>query len=131
MAFSPENTQTKYAVTISTRAALSILSNILTAVTLEQFPTETRGFSTSVCMSVGYLIGGIGFGNVPSLSTNLIISMFMIQLMAVIASLFIRETKQEPGLLNYYQELCKESEPNLPLKNEPMSPSIEVKEQNP
>ena len=35
--------------------------------------------------------------------------MFMIQLIAIVASLFIRETKNEEGLINYNQELEKDS----------------------
>lgn len=81
---------------------------MLTVTTFELFPTETRGFSTSLCISVGYLISGMGFGNVSSLNTNLLILMFMIQLIAVIASLFIRETKTEEALINYYYELEKD-----------------------
>ena len=92
---------------------------MLTATTFELFPTENRGFSSSLCISVGYLISGLGFGNVSSLNINLLILMLMMQLIAVIASLFIRETKIEEALLNHYHELEKDPSFSIPLVNEP------------
>ena len=58
---------------------------------------------------MGYLISGLGFGNVSNLNINLLILMLMIQLIAVIASLFIRETKNEEALLNHCHELEKDT----------------------
>ncbi len=54
--------------------------------------------------------------------------MLMIQLIAVIASLFIRETKNEEALLNHCHELEKDTSLSIPYVNEPPQPE---KIQNP
>jgi hypothetical protein len=63
----PKNIQCEYAVTLITRAALSILFNILQISTFEQFPTEVRAFSTGLCISFG-LLSGVGLPFINSLS---------------------------------------------------------------
>ena len=102
--FTADNTQTRYVVTISTRAALQILYNLLTAATIEHFPTETRGTSLSVCMSVG-LLSGVALPWMEGLSTNMILMILFIYATASVASMFVRETKNEEELKNIYEEI--------------------------
>jgi len=100
--FTPDNTQTRYVVTISTRAALQILYNLLTVASLEHFPTETRATCLSLCMSAG-LLSGVALPWInDGLSTNMIL---MIYASASAASVFVRETEKEEGLRNTYEEI--------------------------
>lgn len=75
--FSVEHTQTKYVVTISTRAALQIIYNLLISSTLEQFPTEVRGTASNICMCIG-LLGGVGLPFFNELGTELIILLLIL-----------------------------------------------------
>ena len=86
--------QTHYIVSISSRAALQILSIVLTITTLEQFPTESRGLGYGLCLSFG-MLGGIALPFVQGLSTDLLIILVLIYLTASIGVFFIRETKNE------------------------------------
>jgi len=78
-------------VTISTRAALQILYNLLTVTTIELFPTEVRATSISICMSFG-LLSGVALPWIDGLSTNMILMILLIYAAAAITSVFIRET---------------------------------------
>ena len=102
--FTPDNTQTRYVVTISTRAALQILYNLLTVATLEHFPTETRATSLSLCMSAG-LLSGVALPWIDGLSTNMLLLILLIYGSASAASVFVRETEKEEGLRNTYEEI--------------------------
>ena len=111
--FTAENTQTRYVVTISTRAALQILFNLLKVATLEHFPTETRGTCLSVCMSAG-LLSGLALPWIEGLSTNMILMIILIYASASAASIFVRETDKEEGLRNIYEEIYH-VEPEFPI----------------
>lgn len=63
-----DNIQTHYAVTISSRAGLQILNNVLTISTLEQFPTENRGLANGLCVSIG-MLGGVSLPFFNELNT--------------------------------------------------------------
>ena len=104
--FTADNTQTRYVVTISTRAALQILYNLLTVSSLEHFPTETRATSLSLCLSAG-LLSGLALPWVDDgLSTNMLLLILLIYASASAASVFVRETPQEDvGLRNTYEEI--------------------------
>ena len=96
-----KNNQTEYVVTLSTRAALQIIFNILIVTTMEQFPTEVRASLLSLCMSVG-LLGGVGLPFFNQLSNELGVIILLMFASAVIGVYFLRETKQEEALINLY-----------------------------
>jgi len=73
-------------------------------VTLEQFPTEVRATSMSVCMSLG-LLSGVALPWVKTLSSNIIILILLIYASASFASVFIRETDKEEDLKNIYEQI--------------------------
>lgn len=105
--FTANNTQAKYIVTISTRAALQLIFNVLILTTYEQFPTEVRGTSSNLCFSFG-LLAGVGLPFFEQLSSDLIVIILLIYGTAAIGALFLRETKQEEGLKNVYSEIYNE-----------------------
>ena len=96
-----KNNQTEYVVTLSTRAALQIIFNILIVTTMEQFPTEVRASLLSLCMSVG-LLGGVGLPFFNQLGNELGVIILLMVASAVIGVYFLRETKQEEALINLY-----------------------------
>ena len=102
--FTPDNTQTRYVVTISTRAALQLLFNLLTVSSLEHFPTETRATSLSLCLSAG-LLSGLALPWVDD--GNMLLLILLIYASASAASVFVRETpqKEDVGLRNTYEEI--------------------------
>ena len=77
---------------------------ILTVTTFEQFPTESRGASMSICMSIG-LLGGVGLPYFGQLGTELMIILLIMYAMSGIGAFFLRETKTEPALKNLYTEI--------------------------
>eukprot|EP00347_Sterkiella_histriomuscorum_P024468 403331012 len=101
--------QTHYIVSISSRAALQILSILLTLTTLETFPTEIRALAFNICFSLG-MLGGISLPFINGLSTELLIVIIMIFVTSSIGLFFIRETKNEEQLRNIYTEIFTESE---------------------
>jgi hypothetical protein len=88
------NIQTRYVVTITTRASLQIFYNVLIISTLEQFPTEIRAFGLNFCLSAG-LAAGMGLPFIKELGTELIILIILIYLTASVGIFFLRETKHE------------------------------------
>lgn len=107
--FGPNNIQTRYVVTICTRGVLQIMYIVLTVITLEQFPTETRASSTAISMSVG-LLGGVGLAFVDGLSNSLLIGLLLLFATAATGTFFIRETTNEPALMNHYSDILREAE---------------------
>lgn len=102
--FGPKHTQTKYIVTISTRAALQILYILLTVSSLEQFPTEVRATSLNLCMCFG-LLGGVSLPFFNELGTELLVLLVFIFAASTIGSFFLRETKNDEELKNLYSEI--------------------------
>ena len=102
--FTADNTQTRYVVTNSTRAALQLLFNLLTVSSLEHFPTETRATSLSLCLSAG-LLSGLALPWVDD--GNMLLLILLIYASASAASVFVRETpqKEDVGLRNTYEEI--------------------------
>lgn len=110
--FTPSNTQARYAVTISTRAALQIIYIVLTVATMEQFPTEVRGTSLSVCMCFG-LLGGVSLPFFNELGTELIILLIIIYGTAAVSVFFLRETSKEEALKNMCFEIIPEKQDSV------------------
>lgn len=102
--FGLNHTQTRYIVTISTRAALQVMYIILTVTSLEQFPTEVRAISVNICMCIG-LLGGVGLPFFNELGTELIVLLIFIFACGAIGAFFLRETKKEEALKNLYGEI--------------------------
>jgi hypothetical protein len=102
--FGPGHTQTKYIVTISTRAALQVIYIVLTLCSYEQFPTEVRSTSVNLCMSFG-LLGGISLPFFGELNTELLVLMLIIFAGSTIGSFFLRETKKDEALPNMYSDI--------------------------
>jgi hypothetical protein len=117
--FGPNHTQTRYVVTISTRAALQILYILLTVSTLEQYPTEVRASSVSLTYSLG-LIGGLGLPFFTEMSTELLVLIIFIYAFAAIGAFFLRETKKEEALINMYSDIKHSSSSGMDslLKNQ-------------
>ena len=109
MIFGFNDVQTRYVVTICTRGVLQIMYIALTVITLEQFSTETRASSTALCMSIG-LLGGVGLAFVDGLSTSMLIGLLMLFATGAIGAFFIRETTDEPGLINHYSDILRSAE---------------------
>lgn len=100
-------------VTISLRASLQILYNILSITTLEIFPTEFRATGFTLTISIG-LIAGIGLPFFNELSIGLIILLLLICIAASISVFFLRETKHEKILKKFYTDIF-ENEPSNPI----------------
>ena len=84
---------------------------LLTSATFEQFPTEVRGSSVSLCMCLG-LLGGLGLAFFDGLTNTLMISMLMLFGVTTISLFFLRETSKEEALKNMYYEIIKDKDDN-------------------
>ena len=59
-------------------------------------------------ISIGYLIGGLGFSFIgSSITNNLMVAMLMVILLSIITVVFLRETKTEEALMNFYEDIFK------------------------
>jgi hypothetical protein len=66
---------------------------------------------------MGYLIGGLGFSYFSDkINSNLLVAMLMVLFLTIIAVVFLRETKTEESLMNYYEDIFKQDE-ELPVNN--------------
>jgi hypothetical protein len=66
---------------------------------------------------MGYLIGGLGFSYFSDkINSNLLVAMLMVLFLTIIAVVFLRETKTEESLMNYYEDIFNQDE-ELPVNN--------------
>jgi hypothetical protein len=82
---------------------------ILSIHTLEVFPSESRAFAYTVTMSIG-LLSGVGLPMVNEMNIALIIVIMLIFLTATVGLFFfVRETKLELTLRNFYSDIFPET----------------------